>query len=68
MTPKPAPYAVDDEMDEATPLSEEERAAVNRAEADILAGRLHDHEDVAKWLRQRAKEIVERAYKRAKTR
>ena len=41
MTPKPAPYAVDDEMDEATPLSEEERAAVKRAEADILAGRAY---------------------------
>jgi predicted transcriptional regulator len=67
MPPKPAPYAVDDELDEAVPLSEEELAAVKRAEADILAGRLHDHEDVAKWLRQQAKEIVERAYKRSKT-
>jgi predicted transcriptional regulator len=67
MPPKPAPYAVDDELDEAVPLSEEELGAIKRAEADILAGRLHDHEDVAKWLRQQAKEIVERAYKRSKT-
>jgi predicted transcriptional regulator len=67
MAPKRAPYAVDDELNKSTPLTEEERAAVKRAEADILAGRLHDHEDVAKWLRQRAKEIVERAYKRPKT-
>ena len=42
------------------PLTLDEQAAVKRAEADIAAGRLHDHEDVARWLRQRAKEIVDR--------
>jgi predicted transcriptional regulator len=68
MVAKVAPYAIDDHLDETTPLTEEERAAVERAKADIAAGRIHTHEDVAKWLRQRAREIVERAHKRSPSR
>jgi hypothetical protein len=42
-------------------LTDEERLAVERAEADVVAGRMRDHEDVRKWLRQQAREIIERA-------
>jgi len=47
----------------AAPLTEAEKAAIERAKADVAAGRLHDHEDVAARLRRRAAEIVARARK-----
>jgi len=50
------------------PLTAVERAAVRRAEADVKAGRLHDHADVAERLRKRATEIVGRAGRAAKRR
>ncbi len=53
---------------ESPPLTPAEKAAVARAEADVKAGRLHDHDDVAKLLRRRAAEIVERAAKPLKSR
>jgi hypothetical protein len=40
--------------------------ALKRAEADIAAGRVHDHDDVVKRLRQRAADIVKRTGKSAK--
>ena len=50
------------------PLTAAERASIKRAEADVKAGRVYDHDDVAKWLRQRAADIVGRARKSAKPR
>jgi predicted transcriptional regulator len=61
MALKPAPYSLDDNLRETAPLTREEQAAVRRAEADVAAGRLHDHAEVTRWLRQRAMEIVSRA-------
>jgi predicted transcriptional regulator len=63
-----APFAIDDEDRKPAALTAEEKAALRRAEADIKAGRLHDHADVAKWLRKRAAEIVSRVKKPAKSR
>jgi predicted transcriptional regulator len=60
--------AIDDEDRKSPPLTAAERAAIKRAEADVKAGRLHDHDDVAERLRLRAAEIVERARKAAKRR
>ncbi|HKO09024.1 MAG TPA: hypothetical protein VJ487_15035 [Alphaproteobacteria bacterium] len=57
-----------DKVRESPPLTPAEKAAVGRAEADVKAGRLHDHDDVAKLLRRRAAEIVERAAKPLKSR
>jgi predicted transcriptional regulator len=64
MASKSAPYAIDEKVTDTLPLTDEEREAVKRAEADVAAGRVHDHEAVAEWLRRRAKEIVERAVRR----
>ena len=52
-------FVIQDEEHESAPLTAAEKAAVERAEADVKAGRLHDHDDVAKRLRRRAAEIVE---------
>jgi predicted transcriptional regulator len=57
MALRPSPYSSDDDLRETPPLTPEEQAAVTRAKADVAAGRLHDHAEVARWLRQRAKEI-----------
>jgi hypothetical protein len=54
--------------DSSPPLSAAEKAAVERAEADIRAGRVHDHESVAAWLRRRAAAIVKRRRKSARSR
>jgi predicted transcriptional regulator len=51
-------FRIDEAAPPSAPLTAAEKAALKRAEADIKAGRLHDHDDVAKWLRQRATEIV----------
>ncbi|MSO89658.1 MAG: hypothetical protein EXQ89_06810 [Rhodospirillaceae bacterium] len=59
---------IDDEDRKSPALTSAEKAAVKRAEADVKAGRLHDHDDVAKWLRRRAAEIVKHARKTAKLR
>ncbi len=61
-------FAIDDEERKPAPLTAAEKAAIKRAEADVKAGRLYDHDDVAKWLRQRAAKIVERARKTVKPR
>ena len=61
-------YTLDDPDGEARPLTASEKGAIERAEADVKAGRLHEHADVAKWLRERAAEIVERARKSIKPR
>ena len=60
MASDPAPYSLYDDPGETAPLTEEEQAAVKRAEADVAAGRVYDHDEVARWLRHRAKEIVGR--------
>ena len=61
-------FAIDDEPRRMRPLTASEKAALKRAEADIKASRLHDHDDVAKRLRQRAAAIVGRARKSANSR
>lgn len=61
-------FVIDDEPRRPRPLTAAEKAAVKRAEADIKAGRLHDHDDVAKRLRRRAVEIAGRASKSVKLR
>ena len=61
-------FTIDDADRKSPPLSAAEKAAVQRAEADAKAGRLHDHDDVAKRLRRRGTEIVERASKPVKQR
>ncbi len=48
-------------------LSAAEKAAIERAEADIKAGRVYEHDEIAKWLRERAAEIVDRARKALKS-
>jgi predicted transcriptional regulator len=53
-------FAIGDEPRRPRALTTAEKAAVKRAEADIKAGRLHDHDDVAKRLRRRATEIAGR--------
>ncbi len=68
MVPKPTPFAVDDRLEPTEPLTAEERATIRRAEADIAAGCVQDHAHVAKWLRRRAREIIESAGKRPKLR
>jgi predicted transcriptional regulator len=64
---KPAGFTIDDEDRKSPPLTAAEKAAIKRAEADIKAGRLTDHDDVARMLRQRAGDIVKRARKTAKS-
>jgi hypothetical protein len=59
---------IGDEDRKSPPLTAAEKAAIKRAEADVKAGRLYDHDDVVKWLRKRAAEIVERARKSVKLR
>jgi predicted transcriptional regulator len=54
-------FAIDDHDGKSQPLTAAEKAAIKRAEADVKAGRLYDHDDVAKWLRQRAIEIAKAA-------
>ncbi|MBI3516513.1 MAG: hypothetical protein HY060_20975 [Proteobacteria bacterium] len=61
-------FTLDDDDRKSPPLTAVEKAAVKRAEADAAAGRLHEHRDIAKWLRRRAAEIVERARKSVKLR
>ena len=61
-------FTIDDADRKSPPLAAAEKAAIKRAEADVKAGRLYDHDDVAKWLRQRAAAIVERARKTVKLR
>lgn len=61
-------FTIDDRERAVRPLTAAERAAIKRAEADVKAGRLHDHDDVAKRLRQRAAAIVARATKSATSR
>jgi hypothetical protein len=63
MAKKPVDFMIDDENHESPALTAEEEAAVGRAEADEKAGRLHSHDDIAKWLRERAADIVKRARK-----
>jgi predicted transcriptional regulator len=48
------------------PLTAAEKAAIRRSEADIAAGRVHDHDDVSARLRQRAVEVVDRARRSGK--
>ncbi|HKO08694.1 MAG TPA: hypothetical protein VJ487_13350 [Alphaproteobacteria bacterium] len=47
-----------DEDVESPSLTPSEMAAVEHAEADVKAGRLHDHDDVAKRRRACALEIA----------
>lgn len=54
-----------DDVGKPAPLSEAEKAAITRARADVKAGRLHDHDEVAERLRRRAAEIVNGAKKAA---
>lgn len=54
-------FRIDDGEREWRPLTVAETAAIKRAEADVKAGRLHNHDDVAGRLRRRAAEIVARA-------
>lgn len=61
-------FAIADEDRKSPPLTADDKAVIERAEADVKAGRLHDHDDVAKWLRQRAARIAERARKTVKLR
>ena len=61
MAKKPVAYMIDDENRKSPALTAEEEAAIGRAEADVKASRLHSHDDIAKWLRERAAEIVKRA-------
>ena len=56
-------FAIDDEEHTSPPLTAAEKVAIKRAKADVKAGRVHDHEDIAAWLRQRAATIVKRARK-----
>ena len=51
-------FAIEDGERKSPPLTAVEKAAIKRAEADVKAGRLYDHDDVAKWLRQRAAAIT----------
>jgi hypothetical protein len=53
-----AGFTLDDQDIEAAPLSAEDKAALERARADVENGRLHDHDDVAKRLRKRAADIT----------
>jgi len=68
MSKKLPTFAIGDENRTPPPLTAAERAVIKRAEADVKAGRLYDHDDVAKWLRQRAARIVRRARKTVKLR
>ena len=49
---------IDDEGRASLPLTAAEKAAVKRAEDDIKAGRVKEHDKVAERLRHRAAEIV----------
>jgi hypothetical protein len=60
-------FTIDDHARPSPPLTPEETAAIKRAEADVEAGRIHDHDEVAKRLRQRAAGIVERARRPGKS-
>lgn len=60
MAKNPLGFALDEDY-ESPPLTDEEKAAIQRAEADFRAERYRTHEEVCNWLRQRAAEIVERA-------
>ena len=40
-------FMIDDEERKPPPLTAAEKAAIKRAEADVKAGRLYDHDDVA---------------------
>ena len=64
MVGKTSPFAHKERN--APRLTDAEKAALKRAEADIEAGRVHDHDDVVKRLRQRASDIVKRSGKSAK--
>ncbi|HEY5607606.1 MAG TPA: hypothetical protein VIM38_04645 [Alphaproteobacteria bacterium] len=55
VTKRAAGFTIYDEDRKSPSLTAAEKAALKRAEADIKAGRLHDHVDVAKRLRQRAR-------------
>lgn len=56
-----AGFMIDDERRASPPLTAAEKAAVKRAEDDIKAGRVQEHDKVAERLRHRAAEIVGRA-------
>ncbi len=45
------PALFDAELEPATPLSDEEEAALLEAEADVEAGRVVPHSEVARWMR-----------------
>ena len=60
-------HTIDDRERRSADLSAAEKAAIKRAEADIKAGRVHEHDEIAKWLRERAAEIVDRARKALKS-
>jgi predicted transcriptional regulator len=60
-------YTIDGKERQSADLSAAERASVERAEADIKAGRVHEHDEIAQWLRERASAIVERARKALKS-
>ena len=54
---------IDVEESKSPPLTLAEKAAIKRGEADIKAGRVHEHDEVAERLRKRAADLAERARK-----
>jgi hypothetical protein len=56
-------FTLDDQDQKSPPLTTAEKAAIKRARADVKAGRVYDHDEVAKRLRRRAADIVTRANK-----
>jgi predicted transcriptional regulator len=67
MTKSAPAYGINDKERRSADLSAAERDSIERAEADIKAGRIHEHDEIAQWLRERASAIVERARKALKT-
>jgi hypothetical protein len=61
-------FAGDDPARSSPPLTQAELVTIRRADADIAAGRLRSHVEVARWLRKRAAEIINRASSRAQLR
>lgn len=63
MAKSQARFVIENEGGKSSPLTAAEKAAIKRGEADIEAGRVYDHDQVADQLRRRAAEIADRARK-----